>query len=141
MTIEYIKMRDGTKIFAEYSINSEFDTTLVYVHGGPGQGCWDFRYTALELSKRFNVIMFDQRGVLRSDEANDCFTSNKLIEDIEDISSVVKGKEGTRVIMGIQRGGELLAIECIRGAVNTSANAYVVDGVGEIGRASCRERV
>ena len=52
------------------------------------------------------------------------------IEDIEDISSVVKGKEGTRVIMGIQRGGELLAIECIRGAVNTSANGYIVDNVG-----------
>ena len=52
------------------------------------------------------------------------------IEDIEDISSAVKGKEGTRVIMGIQRGGDLLAIECKRDAVNTSANGYIVDNVG-----------
>lgn len=106
MTIEYIKMRDGTKIFAEYSINSEFDTTLVYVHGGPGQGCWDFRYTALELSKRFNVIMFDQRGVLRSDEVNDCFTSNKLIEDIEDIREYFGIQK--MVLCGHSYGGQLI---------------------------------
>ena len=52
------------------------------------------------------------------------------VEDIEDIASVVKGKEGTHVIMGIQRGSELLAIDCTRGAVNTSANGYIVDNVG-----------
>ena len=52
------------------------------------------------------------------------------VEDLEDISSEVKGKEGTHVIMGIQRGSEMLAIDCTRGAVNTSANASIVDGVG-----------
>lgn len=30
----YLKMRDGEKIFIQYSINQEIDTTLLYVHGG-----------------------------------------------------------------------------------------------------------
>ena len=34
----YLRMRDGEKIFIQHSINQEFDTTLLYVHGGPGQG-------------------------------------------------------------------------------------------------------
>lgn len=99
-------MRDGTKIFVEYSINSKFNTTLVYVHGGPGQGCWDFRYAALELSKLFNVIMFDQRGALRSDEVDDSFTSNKLIEDIDDIREHFGIQK--MVLCGHSYGGQLI---------------------------------
>ena len=52
------------------------------------------------------------------------------IEDIEDISSAVKGEEGTHVIMSVQRGSELLDLDCIRGGVNSSANGYVKDGIG-----------
>ena len=52
------------------------------------------------------------------------------VEDIEDISSVVKGKVGTDVLMGVQRGGEMLGLTCTRAAVNTSANGYIVDNVG-----------
>lgn len=52
------------------------------------------------------------------------------IEDIEDISSVVKGEEGTHVVMSVQRGGELLDLDCIRGGVNSSANGYIQGDVG-----------
>lgn len=56
----YLKMRDGEKIFIQYSINQEIDTTLLYVHGGPGQGCWDFKYAAnLLLKSSNNIIMYD----------------------------------------------------------------------------------
>ena len=48
----YLRMRDGEKIFIQHSINQEFDTTLLYVHGGPGQGYWDFKYAANLLLKR-----------------------------------------------------------------------------------------
>ena len=52
------------------------------------------------------------------------------IEEIEDISSEVKGKEGTHVMIGVQRGSEMLELDCIRAAVNTSANGYIKNGVG-----------
>lgn len=106
VTSKHIQMRDGVKIFAEYSINSEFETTLIYVLSGPGQGCWDFRYAALQLSKRFNVIMFDQRGVLRSDKVADDFNSNRLIEDIEDIRKYFGIRK--MVLCGHSYGGQLV---------------------------------
>ena len=81
----HLIMRDGEKIFIQYSINQEMDTTLLYVHGGPGQGCWDFKYAANLLLKNYNVIMYDQRGVLRSSAVTDNFSSEFLIRDIEEI--------------------------------------------------------
>lgn len=82
----YLKMRDGEKIFIQYSINQEIDTTLLYVHGGPGQGCWDFKYAAnLLLKSSNNIIMYDQRGVLRSNAVTDKFSSELLISDLEEI--------------------------------------------------------
>lgn len=54
------------------------------------------------------------------------------IEELEDIASAVKGKEGTEVVIGVQRGGELLDLVCKRAAVNTSANGYMKGNVGVI---------
>lgn len=52
------------------------------------------------------------------------------IEELEDIAMAVKGKAGTEVVMGVQRGGEILNLTCTRAAVNTSANGYVKGDVG-----------
>ncbi len=41
---------------------------LVYLHGGPGVGSYEFsHYAAATLSRRWRLVVFDQRGVLRSD--------------------------------------------------------------------------
>jgi proline iminopeptidase len=40
---------------------------LLYIHGGPGQGCWDFMASQGDrLGTRVRIIGVDQRGVLRS---------------------------------------------------------------------------
>ena len=101
-----IAMRDGLRIYTEYCITDENMPTMIYLHGGPGQGCWDFQYVAKRISNFCNVISFDQRGVLRSDPVNESFTSEQLIEDIE----------GIRIHFGIQKiilcghsyGGQLI---------------------------------
>lgn len=123
MTSEYITMRDGAKIFAEHSVKKEFETTLIYVHGGPGQGCWDFRYAALELSKRFNVIMFDQRGVLRSDKVTDDFNSNMLIEDIEDIRKYFGIQK--MILCGHSYGGQLVLRYAIKYPAHVQSLIYI----------------
>ena len=52
------------------------------------------------------------------------------VEEIEDISGAVKGEAGSQVTITVQRGNEMLDLECIRGDVNSSANGYVSGDVG-----------
>ena len=85
----YLKMRDGEKIFIQYWHKQESNANLLYVHGGPGRGCWDFEYDAQKLSETCNVIMYDQRGVLRSNAITDSFSSELLIDDIEEYESIL----------------------------------------------------
>ncbi len=41
---------------------------MLFVHGGPGQGCYDFMYAQGDLlARKLRVIGVDQRGTLRSD--------------------------------------------------------------------------
>jgi proline iminopeptidase len=59
---------------------------LIYLHGGPGAGSYDFAATQRErLAQGVRLIMLDQRGVLRSAplaEGDTC-TLRDLIEDVE----------------------------------------------------------
>jgi len=41
--------------------------TIVYFHGGPGEGCWSYVHQAKILGEKYHVVIFDQYGVLRSD--------------------------------------------------------------------------
>jgi proline iminopeptidase len=59
---------------------------VLYLHGGPGAGSYDFSVTqAGLLAERLHVIMVDQRGVLRSDALADdeTCTLTDLVEDTE----------------------------------------------------------
>lgn len=57
---------NGKKIyFEEYGADKK--TTLVYMHGGPGESCLTYTYQAQKLGEYFHVISFDQYGVFRSD--------------------------------------------------------------------------
>lgn len=52
------------------------------------------------------------------------------VEDIEDLSSAVKGKEGTYVNITVQRGSQLIDLNCERRNVETSVNGYIKGDVG-----------
>ena len=59
---------------------------LLFVHGGPGQGCYDFMRGQGELlASRLRVIGVDQRGTLRSDPlpAAPALTADLLVADFE----------------------------------------------------------
>lgn len=79
-----IKIRGKMLYVKRYG--SEQLPPLLYLHGGPGSGSYDFEiHQASRLSKFAHVVVLDQRGVLRSEELleNDAFTFNDLIEDCE----------------------------------------------------------
>ncbi|NHM30872.1 alpha/beta fold hydrolase [Neobacillus terrae] len=69
---------------------------VLYLHGGPGESCYDFSYhQAKSLSEFVKLIAIDQRGVCRSEliEDNDAFGLDDIIEDCEEL----------RKILGIER--------------------------------------
>lgn len=119
----YLKMRDGEKIFIQYCFNQETDITLLYVHGGPGQGCWDFKYSAKLLSKSCNVIIYDQRGVLRSNAVTDNFSSELLIRDIEDIRKHFNIDK--LVLCGHSYGGHLIVRYALKYPNNVERLIYI----------------
>jgi proline iminopeptidase len=64
----------------------ENSVPLLYIHGGPGVGAYDFElFQGERISKHLKLITFDQRGVLRSDplQENETFNLKDLVEDCE----------------------------------------------------------
>jgi proline iminopeptidase len=85
----------GKKIHVEF-FGKENSMPLLYIHGGPGAGSYDFElFQSERLSEKLYLITFDQRGVLRSDSLleNENFELNDLNEDCEAL----------RIALGISR--------------------------------------
>lgn len=75
----------GRDLYVE-TVGHESAPALIYLHGGPGAGSYDFSLTqGALLSRRLRLIMLDQRGVLRSQPLadGDSCTLRDLIEDLE----------------------------------------------------------
>ncbi|MGF2616508.1 alpha/beta hydrolase [Rossellomorea vietnamensis] len=58
---------------------------VLYLHGGPGESCYDFYEQAEKLAEAFFVVAIDQRGVCRSEEVQpgEGFSLDDIIEDCE----------------------------------------------------------
>ena len=62
---------------------------MLYLHGGPGTGSYDFaEYQRDRLGAGFRLILVDQRGVLRSAALNEreSLSPDDLIEDFEGVA-------------------------------------------------------
>jgi len=105
MQNEMITLRNGAKIFTAFSKGKDAET-MIYIHGGPGNGIWDVMPLLSELENEFNVIAFDERGVNRSDPIGEGFCSEMLIDDIDEVRRIF-GIEKP-VLMGHSYGGHLL---------------------------------
>lgn len=81
---ELIELR-GKRLYVEDS-GPKTAPALLYLHGGPGSGSYDFSlYQGQRLSRRLRLVVMDQRGVLRSDPIgeNEPFGLQDIIEDCE----------------------------------------------------------
>lgn len=89
----YLKVsRLHTLYYAQYG--NPDGIPVVILHGGPGAGCQDAYSSFFDL-KRWNVIMFDQRGAMRSTPFG-CMKDNTPQHSIKDI-------EGLRKHLGIKK--------------------------------------
>lgn len=113
MEKQFIKLRDGKKVYVQI-YNKGHKNNLLVLHGGPGEGCCDFQYQAVKLSEYFNVFIFDQRGVLRSDKIEDDedFGLEYLIDDCENLKNILGVKSWS--LLGHSFGGELALLYAIK---------------------------
>ncbi|MBN3555578.1 alpha/beta hydrolase [Fictibacillus nanhaiensis] len=87
---------------------------ILYLHGGPGEGCHDFSFHQAErLGKHFNLILIDQRGVCRSEniEKDEPFGFQDLISDCETLREYLHIKKWS--LIGHSFGG-FLALAYVR---------------------------
>ncbi|MDA1634096.1 alpha/beta fold hydrolase [Bacillus cereus] len=90
-TGKYMNIR-GKKLYVETYGNLK-NKPVLYLHGGPGESCYDFSFHQAErLKDSLYVIMIDQRGVCRSEEIteDEAFGLNDLIEDCEELKKVLQ---------------------------------------------------
>lgn len=82
----FIQLKDGMELFVEHYDSNKEDTVL-FVHGGPGESCVSFSYFAALASQYVNVVMLDQRGVMRSKEERrpELLTVQQLVDDFEEV--------------------------------------------------------
>ena len=111
MDYNYITLKDETKIYCGCSVGKDTETIFI-IHGGPGNGFWDQIPFMEKLSEKYNVIAFDERGVNKSDEVHDDFTSEMLIDDIDEVRSIFNVDRAA--FIGHSYGGHLLLRYCIK---------------------------
>ncbi|HDR4559303.1 alpha/beta fold hydrolase [Bacillus cereus] len=103
---EYMNIR-GKKLYVETHGNPK-NKPVLYLHGGPGESCYDFSFHQAERLKDYlYVIMIDQRGVCRSEEIteDETFGLVDLIEDCEELKKVLQIEKWS--IVGHSFGGYL----------------------------------
>ncbi|MGG5735818.1 MULTISPECIES: alpha/beta fold hydrolase [Bacillus cereus group] len=103
---KYMNIR-GKKLYVE-THGSPKNKPVLYLHGGPGESCYDFSFHQAErLKDSLYVIMIDQRGVCRSEEINEdeALGLNDLIEDCEELKKVLQIEKWS--VIGHSFGGYL----------------------------------
>jgi proline iminopeptidase len=141
---KYVTVR-GKRLYVE-DIGPRDAPVLLYVHGGPGAGSYDFmKLQGRELAKRMRVIAFDQRGVLRSEAitAEERFGVHELVEDVEALRVALGvrkwsvlghsfgGLIGLRYVLAYPEPVERVLFECPAFDLDSSSRALL--------RASARE--
>ena len=99
----------GKKIWYEI-YGTEYNDTLLYLHGGPGASCLDFVNQAKALSEKMKVVIFDQLGVLRSEALaeNESYSMEYQIEMIEEMRKILGIEKWS--ILGHSYGGMLAVL-------------------------------
>ncbi|AGF56054.1 proline iminopeptidase [Clostridium saccharoperbutylacetonicum] len=124
MIEKLIPLKDGKKVFIRYYNQLSNAETILYLHGGPGDNCENFNYAAYLLSKNFNIVMLDQRGVLRSDrvEENEPLIVQMLVDDCEYIREQLNIEQW--ILIGHSYGGFLALLYAYQFSKSIKAVIY-----------------
>lgn len=95
----------GSTVFVD-DRGAEDAPALLYIHGGPGQSCYDFMSVQGDrLARQLRVVGVDQRGILRSDPVSEGqrLTPDLLERDFEEIREQLGIRSWT--ILAVSAGG------------------------------------
>ncbi len=115
----------GTRLYVE-DTGPRDAPALLYLHGGPGSGAYDFSlFQGARLSRALRLIAFDQRGALRSGplKPDETFGLNDLIEDAEALRRTLGIDRWT--ILGHSFGG--FEAVCYAAAYRDSVEAVIFE--------------
>ena len=96
---------NGTRIFVD-DRGDQDAPALLYIHGGPGQGCYDFMRSQGDLlARKLRIIGVDQRGTLRSDPlpVAPALSADLLVADFEVLRTRLR--IGSWAVLGHSAGG------------------------------------
>jgi proline iminopeptidase len=96
---------NGTRIFVDDRGDRDAPA-LLYIHGGPGQGCYDFMRSQGDLlARKLRIIGVDQRGTLRSDPlpVAPALSADLLVADFEVLRTRLR--IGSWAVLGHSAGG------------------------------------
>ncbi|MGF2714316.1 alpha/beta fold hydrolase [Bacillus cereus] len=103
---KYMNIR-GKKLYVETHGNPK-NKPVLYLHGGPGESCYDFSFHQAErLKDSLYIIMLDQRGVCRSEgiTEEESFGLKDLVEDCEELRKLLQIEKWS--VIGHSFGGYL----------------------------------
>lgn len=103
----------GKKLYVE-TYGSIENPPVLYLHGGPGEMCYDFSYhQAHRLQDFFRLIAIDQRGVGRSEKISqqEPFGLRDLIEDCEELRKMLQIEKWS--VIGHSFGGFLALLYAV----------------------------
>lgn len=113
MTGRMIEVRRKMLYVEEYGLTKK--PPVLYLHGGPGEGCFDFTFhQSQKLKDDFRVIAIDQRGVCRSEgiEEDEAFSLLDMIEDCESLRDHLKIEKWS--VIGHSFGGYLALLYVLK---------------------------
>ena len=129
---EYININGIEQYFIHYPKKS--NTTLLFLHGGPGESESYFLYKMHSKTQNYNLVYYDQRGAGKTQAKNKSkdkdITIEKLLIDLKETINYVKLKYNSKYIILLGHSwGSVLGIEFIKKFPNL-VSAYI--GMGQV---------
>ena len=113
----YITINGIEQYFVHYNRNS--NTTVIFLHGGPGQSEAHFLYINEKMDNNYNLVYYDQRGTgktqIKNKSLQNDVTIEVLINDLKETINYVKNKYQSKYIILLGHSfGSILSIEFIK---------------------------
>ena len=129
---EYVKINNIEQYFVHYPRKS--NTSLIFLHGGPGESESYFLYKMHSITQNYNLIYYDQRGAGKTQIKNKSSENDIKIEtlliDLKQTIEYVKEKYKSKYIILLGHSwGSVLGIEFIKKFPNL-VSAYI--GMGQV---------
>ena len=129
---EYVNINGIEQYFIHYPKKS--NTTLLFLHGGPGESEAYFLYKMHSKTQNYNLVYYDQRGTGKTQSKNKSkdkdITIEKLLIDLKETINYVKLKYNSKYIILLGHSwGSVLGIEFIKKFPNL-VSAYI--GMGQV---------